>query len=86
MTRGPIAEKGNYVDRAPRTEGTGNLGEKAYQQIRTEILFYQLPPGSRHRSPSGSIFGKPPFVRRCSASCRNVWSKKRTNATYASLH
>jgi DNA-binding GntR family transcriptional regulator len=27
--------------------GTRNLGEQAYQRIRTEILFYQLPPGSR---------------------------------------
>jgi DNA-binding GntR family transcriptional regulator len=24
-----------------------NLGERAYQQIRSDILFYQLPPGSR---------------------------------------
>ena len=24
-----------------------NLGEQAYQRIRSEILFYQLPPGSR---------------------------------------
>ena len=30
-----------------RTETAGNLGEQAYQQIRTEILFYQLPPGGR---------------------------------------
>lgn len=29
------------------TEYTGNLSERAYQSIRTEILFYQLPPGSR---------------------------------------
>ncbi len=29
------------------TEHTGNLGEQAYQSIRTEILFYQLLPGSR---------------------------------------
>lgn len=28
-------------------KATGNLGEQAYQRIRTEILFYQLPPGSR---------------------------------------
>src|ERR1700722_341805 len=46
MTRSPTAEK-NPLDRGSRTEGSGNLGEKAYQQIRTEILFYQLPPGSR---------------------------------------
>ena len=46
MTRRPTAEK-NHLDRGSRTEGTGNLGEKAYQQIRTEILFYQLPPGIR---------------------------------------
>jgi DNA-binding GntR family transcriptional regulator len=35
------------LDPGSRTEGSGNLGEKAYQQIRSEILFYQLPPGSR---------------------------------------
>lgn len=46
MTRSPTAQK-TQLDRGSRTEGTGNLGEKAYQQIRTEILFYQLPPGSR---------------------------------------
>src|ERR1700689_350959 len=46
MTRSPTAEK-NHLDHGSRTEGTGNLGEKAYQQIRAEILFYQLPPGSR---------------------------------------
>jgi len=44
--RRPAADK-NRVMRASRTEGAGNLGERAYQQIRTEILFYQLPPGSR---------------------------------------
>ena len=26
---------------------TANLGERAYQRIRADILFYQLPPGSR---------------------------------------
>ena len=26
---------------------SANLGERAYQQIRSEILFYQLPPGCR---------------------------------------
>jgi DNA-binding GntR family transcriptional regulator len=46
MTPSPTAEK-NHLDRGSRAEGSGNLGEKAYQQIRTEILFYQLPPGSR---------------------------------------
>jgi len=46
MTRSRTAEK-NRLDRGSRTEVAGNLGEQAYQQIRTEILFYQLPPGSR---------------------------------------
>jgi DNA-binding GntR family transcriptional regulator len=46
MSRSPTS-KANPFDRGPRTEVTGNLGEQAYQQIRTEILFYQLPPGSR---------------------------------------
>ncbi|MGD0493796.1 MAG: GntR family transcriptional regulator [Steroidobacteraceae bacterium] len=46
MSRSPKA-KANRFDRGPRTEFAGNLGEQAYQQIRTEILFYQLPPGSR---------------------------------------
>jgi DNA-binding GntR family transcriptional regulator len=46
MTRRSAAEKNRPI-RASRTEGTGNLGERAYQQIRAEILFYQLPPGSR---------------------------------------
>jgi DNA-binding GntR family transcriptional regulator len=46
MTRRPAAEN-HRPNRASRTEGTGSLGERAYQQIRTEILFYQLPPGSR---------------------------------------
>ena len=41
------AAKANRFDRGPRAEATGNLGAQAYQQIRTEILFYQLPPGSR---------------------------------------
>jgi DNA-binding GntR family transcriptional regulator len=45
MSRSPTA-KANPFDRG-RTEVAGNLGEQAYQQIRTEILFYQLPPGSR---------------------------------------
>src|SRR3979490_581514 len=46
MTPRPTAEK-NRGDRASRSKGAGTLGEQAYQQIRTEILFYQLPPGSR---------------------------------------
>ncbi len=46
MSRSPPA-KANRVARGPRTPVAGNLGEQAYQQIRTEILFYQLPPGSR---------------------------------------
>jgi DNA-binding GntR family transcriptional regulator len=46
MTRRPAAEK-QRPNRASRTVGAGSLGERAYQQIRTEILFYQLPPGSR---------------------------------------
>jgi DNA-binding GntR family transcriptional regulator len=46
MTRRLTAEK-KHMDRGSRTEGTGNLGEQAYQQIRTEILFNQLPPGGR---------------------------------------
>jgi DNA-binding GntR family transcriptional regulator len=50
MTRRPAAGKNRASHTggtASRTEGTGSLGEQAYQQIRTEILFYQLPPGSR---------------------------------------
>jgi DNA-binding GntR family transcriptional regulator len=39
--------KANPFDRGLRAEVAGNMGEQAYQQIRTEILFYQLPPGSR---------------------------------------
>jgi DNA-binding GntR family transcriptional regulator len=46
MSRSPTA-KANPFDRGPRTEVAGNLGEQAYRQIRAEILFYQLPPGSR---------------------------------------
>jgi DNA-binding GntR family transcriptional regulator len=46
MTRSRIAEK-NHLGGESRAEGIGTLGEQAYQQIRTEILFYQLPPGSR---------------------------------------
>jgi DNA-binding GntR family transcriptional regulator len=46
MTPRPTVEK-NRADRASSSKGAGNLGEQAYQQIRTEILFYQLPPGSR---------------------------------------
>jgi hypothetical protein len=53
MTRRPAAEK-HRLNRASRTEGTGNLGERAYQQIRTEILFYQLPPGSRVSAASSA--------------------------------
>jgi DNA-binding GntR family transcriptional regulator len=43
MSRSPTMQK----TPGPRPEGTGNLSEQAYQQIRSEILFYQLPPGSR---------------------------------------
>ena len=48
MSRSPTA-KANPFDRGRgrRTEVAGNLGEQAYRQIRTEILFYRLPPGSR---------------------------------------
>jgi DNA-binding GntR family transcriptional regulator len=46
MARIPLAER-NRVDRGARTRPAGSLGEQAYQRIRTEILFYQLPPGSR---------------------------------------
>ena len=31
----------------PPAERAGNLGEQAYQRIRSDILFYQLPPGTR---------------------------------------
>jgi len=31
----------------PPAERAGNLGEQAYQRIRADILFYQLPPGTR---------------------------------------
>ncbi len=31
----------------PPAERAGNLGEQAYQRIRADILFYQLPPGAR---------------------------------------
>jgi DNA-binding GntR family transcriptional regulator len=46
MTRTHAVEK-QRPTRASRGIGAGSLGERAYQQIRTEILFYQLPPGSR---------------------------------------
>src|SRR5580692_9864142 len=46
MARIPLAER-NRMDRGARTRPAGSLGEQAYQRIRTEILFYQLPPGSR---------------------------------------
>jgi DNA-binding GntR family transcriptional regulator len=47
MTRSSPPSGKNHLNRTSRAEGTGNLGEQAYQQIRSEILFYQLPPGSR---------------------------------------
>ena len=31
----------------PPSDRTGNLGEQAYQRIRSDILFFQLPPGTR---------------------------------------
>lgn len=34
-------------DGGSSADRSANLGERAYQQIRSEILFYQLPPGSR---------------------------------------
>ncbi len=34
-------------DAASHSDRSGNLSERAYQQIRSEILFYQLPPGCR---------------------------------------
>ena len=33
--------------RRPGADRTASLGEQAYQHIRSEILFYQLPPGCR---------------------------------------
>src|ERR1700733_12525318 len=42
--------RNHWMSRTPAgspTETAGNLGEQAYQQIRAEILFYQLPPGGR---------------------------------------
>jgi DNA-binding GntR family transcriptional regulator len=35
------------IDRRSADDQTGNLSEQAYQRIRSEILFFQLPPGSR---------------------------------------
>jgi DNA-binding GntR family transcriptional regulator len=35
------------LDLRSRPDRSANLGEQAYQRIRSEILFYQLPPGSR---------------------------------------
>src|SRR3984885_7855609 len=46
MVRTPLADR-NRMDRGARTRPAGSLGEQAYQRIRTETLFYQLPPGSR---------------------------------------
>ena len=46
MSRKPLAKR-NREECGPRAKPTGNLGEQAYQRIRTEILFYQLPPGSK---------------------------------------
>lgn len=46
MVRRPLAER-DRLDRGPSTERSSSLGEQAYQRIRTEILFYQLPPGSK---------------------------------------
>ena len=34
-------------DGGSSADRSANLSERAYQQIRTEILFYQLPPGCR---------------------------------------
>jgi DNA-binding GntR family transcriptional regulator len=41
------AAEQRHPNRPSRAVGGANLGERAYQQIRTEILFYQLSPGSR---------------------------------------
>jgi len=35
------------LERRSGPDRSANLGEQAYQRIRSEILFYQLPPGSR---------------------------------------
>lgn len=42
-----LAEPDTPEDRPSTTDRTANLGEQAYQRIRSEILFYQLAPGSR---------------------------------------
>jgi DNA-binding GntR family transcriptional regulator len=36
-----------HADGTAHADRSANLSERAYQQIRSEILFYQLPPGSR---------------------------------------
>jgi DNA-binding GntR family transcriptional regulator len=46
MVRSPLAER-ERPHRAPSIGRTGNLGEQAYQLIRAEILFFQIPPGCR---------------------------------------
>jgi DNA-binding GntR family transcriptional regulator len=46
MVRTRLAEPAAH-ERGSSNERPGNLGEQAYQRIRTEILFYQLPPGSK---------------------------------------
>jgi DNA-binding GntR family transcriptional regulator len=35
------------IERRSAEDRTANLGEQAYQRIRSEILFFQLPPGCR---------------------------------------
>jgi DNA-binding GntR family transcriptional regulator len=35
------------LDSVSGVDGRGSLGEQAYQRIREDILFYQLPPGTR---------------------------------------
>jgi DNA-binding GntR family transcriptional regulator len=42
-----LAEPDRLDDGGSSTDRTANLSEQAYQRIRTDILFYQLPPGSR---------------------------------------
>ncbi|MGH8137502.1 MAG: GntR family transcriptional regulator [Steroidobacteraceae bacterium] len=42
----PFAEQ-ERLDGGSSTDRTANLSEQAYQRIRSEILFYQLAPGTR---------------------------------------
>ena len=42
-----ILVKPIFADDTSHPDRSANLSERAYQQIRSEILFYQLPPGCR---------------------------------------